>query len=95
MNKLNVVKTGLALAVTLALFNSLCATIVALWPALAIAFANAWMHELDLQLIRADAPLTLGRFVYGLVGVSVTGFVIGGLYAWVYNWMPKIRRNAG
>jgi hypothetical protein len=59
-----------------------------------LALANAWMHGLDLQLIRTDAPLPR-RCAYGLAGVSVVGFVIGVLYAAAYNCLPPLRRNGG
>ena len=95
MEKLNVLGTGVALAVTLALLNAVCAVVVNLWPAQAIAFANAWMHGLDLRPLMSDLPLSLARFAYGLVGLSVIGFLIGTVYAWLYNRMRAIGRTPG
>ena len=74
-----------ALAITLALLNSVCAVLVGLWPQQAIAFANTWAHGLDLTPLMSDAPMTFARFAYGLIGLSVIGFVIGAVYAWLYN----------
>ncbi len=95
MDRLTVLGTGLALAVTAALLNALCAAVVALWPVQAIAFANAWAHGLDLQLIRATAPMTLPGFLYGLIGIAAIGFVVGAVYAWVYNQVRNIGRARG
>lgn len=75
--RLRVVRTGSALALTAVLLNAICAVLIALRPAESISSANAWMHGVDLQLIRATAPLTLGGFFYGLIGLAVISFVTG------------------
>ena len=85
MNKLSVLNTGVALAATFAAVNAICAILVSIWPVQAIDLANAWMHGLDLHSIRATAPLSWGRVAYGVVGISVVGFLVGTLYAWIYN----------
>lgn len=85
MSRLSVLATGSALAITMVVLNSLCAAAVVLWPAQSIGLVNAWMHGVDLQLIRATAPLTLARFLYGLLGIAAIGFLTGVVYAWTYN----------
>jgi hypothetical protein len=80
---LAVVRTGSALAITAVLLNGVCAALIALWPAESISFANAWMHGVDLQSIRATDSLTSGGFFYGLIGLAAISFVIGVVYAWV------------
>ena len=95
MIKLNVLGSGLALAITLVLLNSVCAVLVGLWPQQAIGFANTWAHGLDLTSLMSDAPMTFARFIYGLVGLSVIGFVIGAVYAWLYNRLWVVDRSRG
>ena len=90
---LAVARTGSALAITAVLMNGICAALIALWPAESISFANAWMHGVDLQLIRATAPPTLGGFLYGAIGLAVISFVVGVVYAWVYNALHKLGRT--
>ena len=85
MIKLNVLGRGLALAITLALLSSMFAVLVRFWPQQTIAFANTWANRLDLTSLMSDAPMTFARFAYGLIGLSVIGFVIGAVYAWLYN----------
>ena len=68
--RLAVMRTGSALAITAVLLNVVCAALIALWPAESISFTNAWMHGVDLQLIRATAPPTLGGFFYGLIALA-------------------------
>lgn len=91
--RLAVVRTGFALAITAVLLNGVCAALIALWPAESISFANAWMHGVDLQLIRATAPLTLGGFFYGVIGLAAISFVVGVVYAWVYNALQRLSRG--
>lgn len=50
------------------------------------------MHGVDLQLIRATAPLTLSGFLYGLIGLAAISFVVGVVYAWLYNGLHKLGR---
>ena len=95
MIKLSVLGSGLALAITLALLNSVCGVLVGLWPQQAIVFANTWAHGLDLRPLMSDAPMTLARFAYGLIGLSIIGFVIGAVYAWLYNRLCGVDRSRG
>ena len=95
VDKLNVLGSGLALAITLALLNSVCAILVNLWPQQAIAFANTWAHGLDLKPLMADSSLTVARFTYGLIGLAGIGFLIGAVYAWLYNRLRTVGRPGG
>ncbi len=95
MSRHFVLATGSAVAVTAAVLNSVCAAAVALWPEGSIAFANTWMHGVDLQMIKATAPSTLTAFLTGLIGMAVIGFVAGVVYAWVYNRVHGVGRAQG
>ena len=88
--QLSVVRTASALAITAVLLNGVCAAMVAWWPAEAISLANSWMHGLDLQPIRATMPMTLGGLLGGSVALAAVGFVVGAVYAWVYNGLHKV-----
>lgn len=85
--------TGATLAITLAIVNAACALGVVLWPEQAISFANTWAHGVDFMAIKATAPITFGRFVYGLVGIAALGFIVGFLYASVYNLLSGATRK--
>jgi 2TM family of unknown function (DUF5676) len=43
------------------------------------------MHGLDLNAVRSTAPLSLGRVLYGVIGLAVVGFLAGLVFAWTYN----------
>lgn len=85
MNNLDPWRTGVAVAVTAAIVSIVCALAVYLFPQGTVEFVNSWTHGLDLTLLRSDRPMTLGSVLSGLFNVSLTGFVIGALFAWARN----------
>ena len=89
MEKLNPWRVGGAMALTVAVISLVCTVAVFLFPDGMIDFANAWMHGLDLTLLKSDKPWTLGGLAYGLLGATLTGFLSGALFACSYNLMSK------
>ena len=91
MSKLDASTTGFAAAITLAVLYSICALAFALFPDGTLAFLNAWFHGMDLNLLKpaAGAIWTVGDFLYGLLGVSATGFVAGSVFTTVSNFFRK------
>lgn len=86
MNKLNPWVIGGALALATAVLYTVCAAAFALWPQTTLEFFNAWFHGLNFASMQGGAkPFTIGLFVYGLVGVSVSAFVTGALYVLFAN----------
>lgn len=89
MEKLNPLHIGAAAAITTGLFNALCAVAFALWPAAALDFIGAFMHGLDVNVVKATVPLGLGRALYGIVGVGLVGFVVGLIFATALNLVGR------
>ncbi len=85
MDRLNPLRTGSALALTAGTLSLLCALAVFLFPDGTIGFVNAWVHGLDLNLIKSSKPWTLDELAYGLFGVTLTGFLSGIVFALFYN----------
>ena len=85
MDKVNTLGAGIALAATLALINALCVIAFVLAPDTTLDFFGAFMHGLDLTAVKSAAPLSLGRVLYGLIGLSIVGFIAGFVFAWTYN----------
>lgn len=54
MDKLNLLRTGSALAITAGTINMICALAIFLFPDGTIGFVNAWAHGLDLTLIKSS-----------------------------------------
>ena len=82
---MNTLGAGIALAVTLALISALCAVAFVLAPDATLDFFGAFMHGLDLKAIKSTAPISFGRVLYGMIGLSIVGFIVGFVFAWTYN----------
>ena len=89
MEKLNPWRVGGAMALTVAVISLVCTVAVFLFPDGMVNFVNAWVHGLDLTILKSDKPWTLGGLAYGLFGVSLTGFLSGALFACSYNLVSK------
>jgi 2TM family of unknown function (DUF5676) len=85
MDKVNPLGAGIALAVTFALLSALCAAAFVIAPDATIDFFGAFMHGLDLKSVKAAAPLSAGKVLYGIIGLSIVGFIAGLVSASVYN----------
>lgn len=90
MDKLNPCRVGSALALTVAVFYVVCAVAVMLLPAATFDFFNAWMHGMDLTMLKSDQAMSLGRLTYGFFGATLVGFLSGVVFAWGYNWLGKL-----
>ena len=81
MDKVNTLEAGIARAVTLALISALCAVAFVLAPDATLDFFGAFMHGLDLKAVKSAAPISFGRVLYGLIGLSIVGFIAGVVFA--------------
>ncbi|HEY9102523.1 DUF5676 family membrane protein [Chitinimonas sp.] len=86
-------KTGLALAITMAFSYTVCAVLYALWPAQGIAFLNALFHGLDFGRLALDGAtaFTSGRFAGPLVVLTLWGFIVGTVFAWLYGQLNSCK----
>ena len=78
-------RTGVALAVTLAISYTVCAVAYALMPERGIDFLNALFHGLDFRKLGTPMPFTFAMLVYPLVVFVVWGFAVGTLFTWLHN----------
>ena len=83
--EVNTLGSGIALAITLALVSGLCAVAFVLVPDATLDFFGAFMHGLDLKAIKSGGPVSFGRVLYGMIGLSIIGFIVGFVFAWTYN----------
>ena len=89
MEKLSPWRAGSAMALTVAVISLVCTLAVFFFPDGMVNFVNAWVHGLDLTVLKSDKPWTLGGLAYGLFGVSLTEFLSGALFAGCYNLVGK------
>ena len=90
MASMNPWKTGVALALTLAISYTVCAGAYALAPERGIDFMNALSHGLDFRKLATAEPFTFLMFVYPLFVFVVWGFLVGALYAWLHNFFHGV-----
>ncbi len=64
-----------------------CAVLVMLLPDFFKDVATSWFHGMDLGAIWTGAPR--GNFFLGLVTAMGGAWIIGWLFAWVYNKLLK------
>lgn len=89
MDRLNPWRTGGATALTVAVVSVVCAVAVYLFPQGTVDFVNSWTHGLDFTMLRSDRPWTWGGLALGLFNVTLTGFLIGALFAGCYNLVGR------
>lgn len=91
MNSLYPYKTGLALALTMAISYFVCAILYGLWPERGIDFLNALFHGLDFHRLATPMPFTFGMFLFPLVVLMGWGFLVGALFAWLHNLLSGLK----
>lgn len=78
------IKTGAALAVTVAIGYAACTFVFWLWPEAAASFMNALFHGLDFRKLQSGSALfSLGSFASALVVMAVWAFGLGTLFGWL------------
>jgi hypothetical protein len=81
---------GSALALTIAIMYALCAALWAIWNEAALDFLNALFHGLDFRRLQLpDSTARPGIFVLPLVLLSTWGFIMGLVYAGIYNLFKR------
>ena len=84
------IKTGLAVALTLSLFYSLCTLFAVMFPETFLHFMNAFFHGLDFGKLTAAEPYAWSQFFYAVIVFAVWGFALGTFFAWLHSiFVPK------
>jgi 2TM family of unknown function (DUF5676) len=91
MNKLNPIKFGAVLSLTVGINYALCTIFWVLWTGPAIGFLNALFHGLDFSKLQAAGGFTMTAFAFALVTMMVWAYVVGAIFALVRNWVkPEV-----
>src|SRR5690349_15988288 len=90
MNRKNPWVVGGAVAIAFAVTYAACALAYALFPDATLSFFDAWFHGIDITLLKTPKPFTFGHFLYGLVSVVVSAFVVGVVYGYAYNGLLQL-----
>lgn len=89
MTKMDPWKTGIALALTMAVSYIVCAVLYSLWPERGLDFLNALFHGLDFRKLETARAFRLSIIVYPLTVLVVWGFVVGSLFAFIHNFIHR------
>ncbi len=76
-------RTGIALAVTVAVFYALCTLAWLAVPGPFLGFMNNLFHGMDFRLLLRPAPFSWGGFFEALVVMSVWSFLAGMFFGWL------------
>ena len=76
-------RTGVALAVTVAVFYALCAFAWLLAPGPFLAFMNSLFHGMDFTPLMKDTAFSWGGFIAALLVMSVWAFLAGTFFEWM------------
>lgn len=80
--------TANAAGVTTAVIYVACRLLVGVFPDFMFSLAQSWLH--GVQLTRMSTwNLTTGAFIFGLVSSTVSAWLVGYLFAIVYNQFVK------
>ncbi|MDQ1831651.1 DUF5676 family membrane protein [Massilia scottii] len=84
-------QTGLALAVTVALFYSFCSLIDVLWPEQFVSFMDALFHGMDFRAPQSVTPHPWRDYFSALIVVALCAFIVGALFAALYRALDRVR----
>lgn len=77
-----------ATAVTVAIIYVVCAAAFVLLPKLSMSIARSWFHGIALDRF-GGAVVTPASFVLGLLTATVGGWLVGFVFASLYNYFLK------
>lgn len=83
------VRTGLALAITVALFYALCTLAWVLAPGLFMGFMNDLFHGMDFSILARTESFAWPGFLIALFVLSTWALLAGAFFAWLYNRMAR------
>ncbi|MBS3093958.1 hypothetical protein J4456_05255 [Candidatus Pacearchaeota archaeon] len=86
--KISIHATGLALAFTFLIISIICLVLVLTATDLALMLFSSFMHGIDLTQI-AVTPTFGGRTLLGFGVAVIGGYLIGAMYAAIYNAFVK------
>jgi hypothetical protein len=84
VDKLNPKRIANTLGVVFAGVSLLCAVLVLVFPGAAMSVFSNIFHGIDITQI-AKSSVSIGSIIIGLIEVFILGWIIGWLFAVVYN----------
>ena len=88
MDKINSRVVGITLAITSIVIYIMCAVLYWIIPETLTKYVNYLFHGIDISLITNKA-MTLGNTIIGLVLIFISSYLVGVLFASLYNYFSK------
>ena len=82
-------RTGTALAITVAVFYALCALVWATARGPFLSFMNSLFHGMDFTSMVRPGPFEWGGFVVALLLLSAWALLAGAFFAWTHNRLTR------
>ena len=82
-------RTGVALAVTVAVFYTFCTLAWLAAPGPFLGFTNNLFHGIDFRPLLKPAPFSWGGFIEALLVMSVWAFLAGTFFALVHRGLAR------
>ncbi len=82
-------RTGVSLAVTVAVFYALCTLAWLAAPGPFLGFMNNLFHRIDFSPLLKPAPFSWGGFIQALLVMSAWAFLAGTFFAWVHRRLAR------
>lgn len=82
-------RTGVSLAVTVAVFYASCTLAWLAAPGPFLGFMNNLFHGIDFSPLLKPAPFSWGGFIEALLVMSVWAFLAGTFFAWVHRRLAR------
>ncbi|MBI2029833.1 hypothetical protein HYT02_05435 [Candidatus Gottesmanbacteria bacterium] len=81
------IATAHAAGITAGIIFVVCRLAFALLPNLTMAIAQSWFHSIALNQV--SGSLTTGSFILGLVSLIISAWLVGYVFANLYNYFLK------
>ena len=78
-------RTGIALALTVGLFYSLCTAVWVAAPGSSLRFMNNLFHGMDFSNLVLQRPFAWSGFLVALIVLSAWALLAGTFFSWLYN----------
>ncbi len=75
--------TGIAFAVTVAVFYALCTLVWLAAPGPFLGFMNSLFHGMDFTSLVTTTPFSWGGFVEAMLVMSIWAFLAGTFFGWL------------
>lgn len=89
VNKLDVKITALALGTTSAILYIACVVVYILAPDLLYSYFADISHSIDITPLIRTTPVPLSSIISGFIEFTISGLLVGALFAKIYNYFIK------